>query len=101
MILIYQPEMLGQPCCQFQILMSYHASKWPITVSNVLKCKNMYPNGIISTYQCNSIELHLLTNVPGFLLMIKLIQITYFIHWLVFNESPQLVYTHTLPFIPT
>ena len=25
--------------------------------------------------------------------MIKLIQVTYFIHWLVFNESPQLVYT--------
>ena len=27
-------------------------------------------------------------------LMIKLIQITYFIHWWVFNENPQLVYTH-------
>ena len=31
--------------------------------------------------------------------MIKLIQITYFIHWLVLNESPQLVYTLIFPFI--
>ena len=52
--------------------------------------------GLCVRYQ----TLYTYQSCPIALLVIKLIQLTYFIHWLVFNESPQLVYTLILPFIP-
>ena len=77
--------------CQINALHFVPKLSFPVYWHQI--CLYVASTGIQYSILCN-IKLRLLTDVPGFSLMIKLIQITYFIHWLVFNESPQLVYTH-------